>query len=63
MKYLQIIIVLIFIVFSKTVNAQIGTVKTESYKAKFETEQSIDAVPDYKDTLKIPIQLLSLVHI
>lgn len=40
--------------------AQIGTVKTEQYKAKFEQDQSIDVVSDYNDTIVIPIQLLKV---
>jgi len=38
----------------------VGSVKTEQYKAKFETEQSIDVVSDYNDTIKIPVQLLKV---
>lgn len=38
----------------------VGSVKTEQYKAKFETEQSIDVVSNYKDTIKIPVQLLKV---
>ena len=40
--------------------AQIGTVKTEQYKASFEKEQSIDVVSDYNDTIKVPVQLLKI---
>jgi hypothetical protein len=40
--------------------SQIGTVKTEQYKAKFEQDQSIDLVSDYNDTIVIPIQLLKV---
>lgn len=43
-----------------TVNAQIGSVKTESYQASFEKTQSIDVVSEYNDTIKIPIQLLKI---
>jgi hypothetical protein len=42
------------------VSAQIGTVKTESYQASFEKKQSIDSIPEYKDTIKVPIQLLKV---
>jgi len=38
----------------------VGSVKTEQYKAKFVTEQSIDVVSDYNDTIKIPVQLLKV---
>ena len=38
----------------------VGSVKTEQYKAKFEQEQSIDVVADYNDTIKVPVQLLKV---
>jgi hypothetical protein len=41
-------------------NAQIGTIKTESYQAEFEKKQAIDALPEYTDSIKIPIQLLKI---
>lgn len=37
---------------------EVGSIKTEQYKAKFEQDQSIDLVADYKDSVVIPIQLL-----
>jgi hypothetical protein len=37
-----------------------GSIKTEQYQASFEKTQSIDAVPEYNDTVKIPIQLLKI---
>jgi hypothetical protein len=40
--------------------AQVGSVKTEQYQADFEKAQSIDAVPEYNDTIKIPIQILKI---
>jgi hypothetical protein len=40
--------------------AQIGSIKTEKFKAKFETGISIDSVSNYTDTIKIPIQLLKI---
>lgn len=40
--------------------AQTGTIKTEQYQAEFEKKQSIDALPEYTDTVKIPIQLLKI---
>jgi len=40
--------------------AQIGTIKTEEYKASFEKTQSIDSVSNYTDTIKVPIQLLKI---
>lgn len=49
-----------FLLMTQTGKAQIGTVKTESYQAAFEKKQSIDSVPEYTDTIKIPIQLLKV---
>ena len=40
--------------------AQIGTIKTEQYQASFEKTQSLDVLPEYKDTIKIPVQLLKI---
>jgi hypothetical protein len=42
------------------VNAQIGSIKTEQYHARFEKGISLDSVVNYKDTIKIPIQLLKI---
>ena len=36
--------------------AQIGSIKTEQYKADFEKKQSIEVVANYTDTIQIPIQ-------
>ena len=40
--------------------AQIGTIKSEQYQAEFEKKQSLDALPEYTDTIKIPIQILKI---
>jgi hypothetical protein len=40
--------------------AQVGTIKTEQYQAEFEKKQAIDALPEYTDTIQIPIQLLKI---
>jgi len=40
--------------------SQVGSVKTESYQASFEKTQSIDSVSNYKDTIKVPVQLLKV---
>jgi hypothetical protein len=40
--------------------AQIGSVKTEQYKADFEKKQSIEVVANYTDTIQIPIQILKI---
>lgn len=39
--------------------AQVGTIKTEQYKAKFEKDASIDTLPEYNGE-PIPIQLLNI---
>lgn len=52
---------LIFILFSFTdAFSQIGTVKTEEYQAEFEKKKSLDSLPEYTDTIKIPIQILKI---
>ena len=40
--------------------AQIGSIKTEQYKADFEKKQSIEVVANYTDTIQIPIQILKI---
>jgi hypothetical protein len=40
--------------------AQPGSIKTEQYQAEFEKKQSLDVLPEYTDTLKIPIQILKI---
>lgn len=44
---------------SLSASAQIGTIKTEQYKAKFEKDASIDTLPEYNGK-PIPIQLLNI---
>lgn len=58
MKALITFIMLIF--FAQISIAQIGTVKSEQYQAEFEKKQSLDALPEYTDTIKIPIQILKI---
>jgi hypothetical protein len=53
------ILTLVFGITSLLTSAQIGTVKTEQYKAKFEKDASIDTLPEYHGT-PIPIQLLNI---
>lgn len=54
------------IVFSVTllmairVCAQTGSIKTEQYQADFEKKMSLDSLPEYSDTIKIPIQILKI---
>jgi hypothetical protein len=40
--------------------AQIGSIKSEQYQADFEKKMSLDSVPEYKDTIKIPVQILKI---
>ena len=47
------------LLFSLSASAQIGTIKTEQYKAKFEKDASIDTLPEYHGK-PIPIQLLNI---
>lgn len=60
MKLKKLIYLILFILLSCNVSAQIGTVKTEQYQADFEKKQSISAVADYTDTIVIPIQVLQI---
>jgi hypothetical protein len=57
-KILMFLLPILF--FSLNLKAQIGTIKTEDYKADFEKKQSISAVSDYTDTIVIPIQVLQI---
>jgi hypothetical protein len=58
MKALITFIMLIF--FAQISIAQPGSIKTEQYQAEFEKKQSIDALPEYTDSIKIPIQILKI---
>ena len=53
-------ILFIILVFISTFSfgQDVGSIKTEQYKAKFENDQSIEQVANYKDTIIVPIQLL-----
>lgn len=56
-----IYLILPLVLFSCKVYSQnIGSIKTEEYKAEFEKKQSISAVADYTDTIVIPIQVLQI---
>jgi hypothetical protein len=59
MKRLALFIVLL-LTLSTVGYAQPGSIKTEQYQAEFEKKQSIDALPEYTDTIKIPIQILKI---
>lgn len=62
MKPLRLILMmsLVLLGLTQAVFSQVGSVKTESYQASFEKEQSIDSVSNYTDTIQIPIQLLKI---
>jgi len=60
MKRLSVIITLILLFFAQNGAAQTGSIKTEQYQAEFEKKMSIDAVPEYTDSIKIPIQILKI---
>jgi len=54
--FIMVTVLLSLPLFSQT----IGSIKTESYKAGFEKEQSIDLVSDYNGDIIIPIQVLKI---
>jgi hypothetical protein len=60
MKKLLFILLPILFCACKTQAQNIGSVKTEEYKASFEQTQSIEVVSNYTDTVKYPIQLLKI---
>jgi hypothetical protein len=53
------LILILMSVISLTACSQIGSVKTEQYKASFEKSASMDTLPEYHGT-PIPIQLLNI---
>ena len=55
----KIILTLLLFIITSACIAQ-GSIKTEQYQASFEKAKSIDSVPEYNDTVKIPIQLLKI---
>jgi len=60
MKKLSLLLCLLLsVLLTSNVSAQIATVKTEAYQASFEKKINIDSLMDYEGP-KIPIQLLSL---
>ena len=60
MKKLSLLLCLLLsVLLTSNVSAQVATVKTEAYQASFEKKINIDSLMDY-DGPKIPIQLLSL---
>lgn len=56
----QILMILCCALFAIAGKAQPGSIKTEQYQAEFEKKQSLDVLPEYTDTIKIPIQLLKI---
>lgn len=55
-----LLITALFVMTFANAQAQPGSIKTEQYQAEFEKKQSLDALPEYTDTLKIPIQILKI---
>ena len=53
-------VLLICVLFGVSSKAQIGSVKTEQYQAEFEKKQSLNVLPEYTDTVQIPIQILKI---
>lgn len=60
MASIRILFALLAVLYFGVARSQVGSVKTEEYKAAFEKQQSIDVVADYTDTVKYPIQLLKV---
>jgi hypothetical protein len=56
----KILLIMVTTLMSLPLFSQIGTIKTESYKAGFEKEQSIDVVSDYNGDIVLPIQVLKI---
>jgi len=57
-KYILVLVIIMFTTLSQYAQT-VGSVKTESYTAKFERKKSIDDVSDY-DGVMIPVALLSV---
>ena len=53
-------VLLICVLFGVSSKAQIGSVKTEQYQAEFEKKQGLNVLPEYTDTVQIPIQILKI---
>ena len=56
----KFLIIMVTTLMSLPLFSQIGSIKTESYKAGFEKEQSIDVVSDYNGDIVLPIQVLKI---
>jgi len=54
------VLLIISILLSFTVNAQLGKTKTENYKGKFEQDADINEVSDYMLDYQLPIQVLNI---
>jgi len=60
-KMKRFLSIIIFILISaKSIAQPVGSIKTEQYQAGFEKKMSLDSVPEYMDTIKIPIQILKI---
>jgi curli biogenesis system outer membrane secretion channel CsgG len=61
MKQVNKLLIAICAFFAIASQAQVsGSIKTEKYQASFEKAQSIDDLGEYKDTIKVPVQLLKI---
>lgn len=56
----KLAVLLICVLFGVSSKAQIGSVKTEQYQAEFEKKQGLNVLPEYTDTVQIPIQILKI---
>jgi hypothetical protein len=56
----KLAVLLICVLFGVSSKAQIGSVKTEQYQAEFEKKQGLNVLPEYTDTIQIPIQILKI---
>lgn len=54
------LLLIISLLLSFNVNAQLGKTETENYKGKFEQEADIDEVSDYMLDYQLPIQVLNI---
>jgi hypothetical protein len=53
------LLLIVFVLLTFFANAQVGTIKTEQYRASFEKNASMDTLPEYHGK-PIPIQLLNI---
>jgi curli biogenesis system outer membrane secretion channel CsgG len=60
MKKLGLLLALFLVSNFIFAQGKVGSIKTEQYQASFEKTQSLDSVPEYLDTIKIPVQILKI---